>query len=756
MKEIKIVNRRKFIKTFVTAGALVASKEFVKARRLAAQQVVEIPEGYWVNTCCHMCGGGTGIRVQVIDGVATKIRPNPENPLGVCNVSQEYEEEKKIGSVVCPKGNSGLMTLYDPERIKKPLKRTNPQKGKFADPMWEEITWDEALNEIVERLQDLLKLSAPESLITFSENRIATEIQRDFGNLFGTPNISFHTNICSSSRRAAALSVVGAPEPMGDYANTRYMIIFGWNPLSATKWAHLPRIIMKGLQKGAKMVVVDPWCSETANKATEWIPIRPGTDGAMALAMANVIISEKLYNKQFIEQWGDGFEEYSTYVMNTTPEWAEKITGVPAGKIAIIAKEFAKNQPSIADGWVGTGHHSNAVQSLRAIFLLNVLVGSVDKPGGLLVPEEAKLGPSPFKLYSIDKKRFDGLENFPLGHSSGVYVETMKRLLEDNGPYQVKVGIATMTNLAMSVPSTELVIKALTKLEFFVVIDNYLSETAMLADIVLPGTTYLERYGIVARGVNWRMMALRQPAVAPIFGQLPEYDVFIELGKRLGLTDAEGNKAFEKLTYEEYLDYKLKSGSPGIGIKDLQELPGAVWKSADGTRYEKYDELKTPSGKFEFSSSLLHNKTDAEGRKLPGLPVFEKRRWHPTIDYPLYFISWKESSHTHSRTMNNPYLSGIKDASPLLVNHVTASRLNIVDGDTVWIESPYARAKAKVKVTNGIHPEVVGLQWGFGHWAFGSYAKDKGTNASQFNFLNVDTISGQALHKEVCVKIYKG
>jgi len=788
------MNRRTFLKVGITTGSTILGTTMFR-QSASAEKRQMLPQGHWVDTCCHMCGGGTGIRVQVIDGIAYKIEPNPENPLGVCNVSQEYPEEKEKGASVCPRGNAGIMALYDPDRLQKPLRRTNPNKGKAVDPKWEEISWDTALKELTNRLQGLRDEGQPEALVTFSESSIATGIQQDFGKLFGTPNVSFHTNLCSAGRKAAARSVMGVSEPLGDLANTSYMLIFGWNPMSAIKWAHLPRIILKGIERGARLVVLDPRRSQTAATADEWLAIKPGTDGAFALAMAHVIIREELYNKKFVQEWTVGFDSYAKYVSDKTPGWAAEITGIPADTITRIAREFALSQPSIADGWIGPGQHSNAVQSLRAIFLLNVLVGNVDQPGGMMLPEKGKWGLSPFKHFEHNKLRFDGLERYPMGHPSGVYVETMKKLKDGTGPYPLKVGIATMTNLAMSVPATAMVIDALTKLEYFVVIDNYMTETALLADLVLPGTTYLERYGLVSRGITWPIIALRQPVVSPLFNQLPEYDVFIELGRRLGLTDATSNEVFADLTYEDYMDMRLRSSPAAITLDELKNLPGAVWKDTRGTRYlkfqeeveaEKYTEIKevgnqvlcledgqyrpmgirmgdgnvvagidTPSRKFEFVSGFLEGKKDATQKPVQGLPFYTSRKWMPNQEYPLYLISWKEVSHTHSRTSNNPYLLGIKNDNPLMLNRRTAEKLGIKDGDNIWIESAFARSRGKAQLTEKIHPEVVGCQWGFGHWAFGGYAEGKGINMSQFNFLNVDPISGQALHKEVCVKVYK-
>jgi thiosulfate reductase/polysulfide reductase chain A len=163
----------------------------------------------------------------------------------------------------------------------------------------------------------------------------------------------------------------------------------------------------------------------------------------------------------------------------------------------------------------------------------------------------------------------------------------------------------------------------------------------------------------------------------------------------------------------------------------------------------------TPSGKIEFHAEWLKTKKDGSGQPIDPLPVYQPREWQPTAEFPLYLINWKEASHTHSRTMNNPWLMELKGSNPLMMNGKTAERLQIKDGDEVWVESPYAQAKAVVKLTEGIHPEVVGWQHGFGHWAMGRVAKGKGTNTGQFLPTKSDTVAGQSLNKECCVRVRK-
>jgi len=814
----KTLTRKEFLKLAgVTVGTVSGVAKFVSTAqaKIKESELTQVKSDF-IYSCCNMCGGQSGIMCRVVNGKLVKIDPNPYNPNNFSNISTDFfENVEKEGTCICPKGNAGISTLYDKDRLQKPLKRTNPKKGIGVDPRWKEISWEEAYVEIIKRLKGLRDNGEAHKLLWFSEDHSFTHIQSDFCKLFGTPNYSMHSNLCDTARKASFKMVMGLDRPLMDALQSKYILLFGWNPLSATKWSHLPRIITRGIENGAKMVVVDPYLSYTANKAQEWIPIIPGTDGAMALAMGHVIIRDKLYDEIFIKDWTIGFEKYAEYVKDKTPQWAEKITTVPAKTIERIAIEFAATKPQVVDVWSGPGQHSNGVQGGRAIAILAALVGGCDRPGTLLIPDNKgnkhiEVEPDEIANKTLKEKRFDQLkELYPFGHKSGIYCQAFSDLAEGKGPYKPKMAMIVFQNIMMSVPGLKTVEKALANLEFVVVNDIFLSETALMADIVVPGTTYLERYDLNTHWVTWPVLGLRQPVVKPIFGQPVEYEFVTELGRRLGLKEADGNDIFwvgrmsgERIAdktkwYEEFLSKELKEGAPKMTLEELKALPGAVWVSKSGTRYEKYKDaispekladsilegniayskkpdgakdkpigliieggaavhgFSTPSRKVEFYNADFAKKKDAWGRPVDPLPVYEPRDWQPDANYPLYLINWKEASHTHTRTQNNALLVELKPDNPLMVNVVTAEKMGLNNDDLVWVESIYGRVKAKVKLTKGMHPEVVGLQHGFGHWALGEIAKDAGTSDTVLRPCKADPLSGQAIHKQCCVKVYK-
>jgi thiosulfate reductase/polysulfide reductase chain A len=830
--------RRKFLKSFgLTAAAATAvgglsgcsqsfgSKEHEMSIDAEALKTWNRNAGEWIPSCCNMCGGQSGILVHVVNGIVEKIEPNHWNPTNYSNISTDffdgYTEEFGCaeGGVICPKGNAGIMQLYDPDRVKKPLKRTNANRGLDVDPQWQEISWDQALDEIAAKLQILKDKDEANKLLWISEDHSFTHIQDDFCKLFGTPNYSMHSNLCDVARKASYKSVMGHDRPLTDFKHSKYILLFGWNPTSAIKWVYLPRILTQGIENGARLVVVDPYLSDTAAKGHEWLSIRPGTDGALALALGHVILRDGLEDKEFLSKWCSGVDEYKDYVKDKTPQWAEEITSISAHKIEHIAHELATTKPALVDSWSGPGQHTNGVQGGRAIAILNALIGSIDLSGGMIIPNAKgnahnEIEPEESVEKTLKMPRFDELDKFPLGHKSGVYTQMFNNIVEEKGPYKPDTLFCVFQNPVMSLPGgTKTVTEAFKKLELSVVIDTMMSETALLADYVLPGTVYLERYDLNTHWTTWPVLGLRQPVVKPLFNQLAEYETVVALGRRLKLKDKEGKEFFHEgplsgapiddLTkwYEEYLSKELINGAPKMSLEELKQLPGAVFVDKSGTKYKKYasevnpDNLKkafydgnrntngtvvydkpkeekgkyigvvvegkvlkgfdTSTGKVELFKPSLTKKNDANGNSVNALPAYEPRDWQPNAEYPFYLINWKEASHTHTRTQNNAWLLDLKNKNPLVINTETAEKLGIADGDRVWVESPHGKIMAEAKVTKRIHPEVVGAQHGFGHTALGKQAKGKGSNMGVLNITKSDPLSGMAVHKEICVKIYK-
>ncbi|MBF0459251.1 MAG: molybdopterin-dependent oxidoreductase [Nitrospirae bacterium] len=755
----KEFTRRSFLKWSSTlavaamASGLLWDDKLGILREASAEEKMA-GKGKWVYTTCQMCGGTSGIKVHVVDGRVVKIEPNEYNPLTVANISTDYEKYKSLGGRMCPKGNSGARLLYDPDRVKKPMKRT----GSKGSGKWKAISWEEALDDVSKNLLRIRDTYGPEALFWCTEDSSFTDMQSDFNLLYGSPNFSMHSNLCDVARKASYKLVMGDDRPLPDFANTKYALVFGWNMCAATKWSHLPGIWNLGRAQGAKMVYVDPFYSQTAAKSDEWIPIRPGTDGAFALALGHEIVKNKWYDEEFIANYTVGFDKYAEFVRDKTPEWAERITSVPAETIIRTAKELASTKPALVDVWSGPGHHTNATDGGRAITMLPALLGQYDRPG-TMISREAKGGKR--RAFNVDKPkapRIDGLgTKYPFAHGSGIYTESRDAMISGD-PYKVRGGVFMFQNFVMSVPNTKKNIEALNNLEYMVVFDTMMSETAELADIVIPGSHYLERWEVNVDWVTFPATAIRQPAVKSVINGMSEHEFILALAKKMGLKDKDGKTLPD--TYPEYLSDQLKNGPIGKTIEEMMALPGGVFIGGE-THYEKYkkDGFHTPSKKIEFYSEQMSKKG------LNPLPDYVEPIYKPTDEFPLYLVNYKQAEHTHTRTHNTDWLMEMKPDNPLLINSATASKLGLKDGDAIWIESPFAKAKGTVQVTERIHPEVVSLQHGYGHWAMGEIARgamnklnkwsQAGTSDGQFLAGVSEKTSGMAVHKEIGVRITK-
>ena len=288
------LGRRRFLKL---AGAIAPSQPravaLPAAARSARRNTLSQPTppaaqawgreaGEWIPSCCNMCGGQSGILVHVVNGVVEKIEPNHWNPNNYSNISTDffdgYTEEYgcKEGGAICPKGNAGIVQLYDPDRVKKPLKRTNPDKSPGADPQVAgDLRGSRRSTRSPRKLQALRDAGEAHKLLWMSEDHSFTHIQDDFCKLFGTPNYSNHSNLCDVARKASFKTVVGDDRPLADFIQSKYILLFGWNPTSAIKWVYLPRILTRAIEKAPGSSSSIPYLSDTAAKAHEWVAFAP-------------------------------------------------------------------------------------------------------------------------------------------------------------------------------------------------------------------------------------------------------------------------------------------------------------------------------------------------------------------------------------------------------------------------------------------------------------------------------------------------
>ena len=760
------MNRRTFLKLSALTGVAVglnpatSSVPVFCAPRSPRKSQGVINEK-WVLTSCLGCSGRCALRVRVVHGRAVRIAGNPFSRLS--------------DGKVCPKAHAGLQILYDPERIGSPLKRRNREKGRGIDPQWSPISWDQALKEIEDRLRSLRKIHKLHQLLMLHglNSKSTEDILYRFGQAFGTPNIVSGDGLDGEAEKAGNWMADGHYEFSAyDLDRTQYLLLFGADllesgrPLSHVlrKWGRIRR----ERPNRAKIVMIHPRYSVTAAKSDEWIPIYPGTEGTLAIGMANVIICENLYDKAFIERWASGFEKYRETALRYPLEQVSRMTGIPSDTIQRLAREFAMTKPAIAMGGKGAYGLPEGSYNGHAIHCLNGLVGSIDIPGGLLYQEKPNYKElSPVMEDGIAKKgrkqpaiHPGGTERFPLARpvTNQVPESILKKI-----PYSIEMAIGVNCNFMMTAPSTKQWEEAMKKVPFYVHLSPFVSEMALYADLLLPTTTYLEEWGYdhSSQGAGFAEMRIKQPVVKP-FGEVKSPSQILSiLAKKMG-GSMERSFAFLENGQEEFIRYRTSSLMPW---QDL--LAKGVWVGP-GYRYKKYDRIfKTPSKRFEFSSANLETlfAKDEKRRKLRGEDrhrYAEARFLGEKESYPFILHPYKPLMAFEHGSQNYPWaqeiylpLHGTGWNTYVEINRESAERLGIRDGDEVWVESPFSKIRAKAKCSEGLHPEVIAIACGQGHYAYGQWQKGIGVNPHELIGIDFDEISGQASYFNTRVKVYK-
>lgn len=682
-----------------------------------------------VFTLCEQCVWRCGVRAKVKDGRLYKLEGNPFHP--------------HSRGMLCPRGQAGIATLYDPDRLKYPMIRSGPR----GSGQWRRATWDEALDYVAARMLEIKEKYGPEAMIFSSTHNL---IQVQFENLlkaFGSPNYGTQRSLCFNAMITANLLTFGLEEPGRDYSQTRYIIYTGRNMLDAISNSEAQDLVA-ALARGAKVVVLDPRFTKTAAKATEWLPVKPGTDLAFHLALIQVIIEEGLYDADFVANHTVGFEEVKEATRGYTPEWAASKCEIPAETIRRIAREFAMAAPqAFAHPNWRTSNFINSFQTQRAIAVLNALVGSWARPGSLLPAggEEGgvALGSIPQPPYPrVSALRLDGVPwKYPLVPLKlGVFQEIRDNILTGE-PYQAHGWFISRQNPVNSLPERRKTIEAFNKLDFIVTIDIAMNDTAWFSDVVLPEATYLERYDPLA--VVDGTLFIRQPVVEPMYESKPGLWIFKELGNRLGLGDY--------FQYEDEEDYLRQQLAPvGITLEELKEK-GYYRPPVEhaGTVEQAHSfAVNTPSGKIELASQTLANSGFSP------VPVWEE----PVTNEPgtFFLLTGKVAQHTQFATHNNRLLHERVPTNPMWINPIPAAELGIHEGDAIWVESDGGRVKTTAHVTEQIRADCVYMTPGFGHVSKGLVtAYGKGASDSDLHLTFTDPVSGSQALSQTRVRVEK-
>lgn len=632
----------------------------------------------------------------------------------------------------CPRAKAVREFIDHPQRLNYPLKRA----GARGENKWQRVSWDEALDDIAFRLDRIRKGYGAEAVAfaTIGENNCSEEYRARFQNLLGSPNYAGQAQICYGVATALSLIHLGGIVHF-NFANsdTRCLVLLGRNPAHASRYEWLNILDLK--KQGMKLIVVDPRCTEAARKADIWLQPRPGTDAALLLGMANVIIGEELHDKDFVSNWCYGFDKLAERVEEYPPEKVAGITWVSAEKIREAARLYALTKPAAVAHGMGLEMIPNSTSVLQLRYLLPAITGNIDAPGGdwmvapnpnivlqaeielqeMLPPEQkAKMiGEKEFRLWSwqaFDKicQNFKKVQKRPLAAwwwIGGAYTPDVFRAMVTGKPYPIRALITEGSNYLLTIPNTRMVYEGMKAVDFHVAMDIFMTPTCLLADYVLPAASYLEKPVIVG-GDYFHFVNAGEAAIEPLYERKPEYYLWRELGLRLGQEEY-----WPWRTLEEALDYRV---SPlGCTLKEFIAQRGGY--DAPALERRKYENVGfgTPTGKAELYSTIM------EEMGYDPLPKYEEPPYtlvsspEAAKDFPMILISHRNWNLYHSQGRQ---LKEVRRKSPepiAQLNPQRASELSIRDGDWIWLETSVGKAKFKCQYFEGIHPMVVSVEHGW-------------------------------------------
>ena len=718
------ISRRNFLKLGGAAVSAFAVGQFIPppvAR--AARQAGSVDDngnGY-LYTLCEMCVWRCGVRAKVDEGKIVKLEGNPDHP---------HSRGK-----LCARGQSGLMNTYDPDRVLTPLIRVGQRgEGKFR-----QASWDEALDLVAEQMLKIKSSFGPEAMVFSSTHNLSQPLFENLLYGFGSPNYGTQRSLCFNAMIVANLITYGMEEPARDYSQLQYLILTGRNlteAISTSETSDLVDIIARG----ARVVYIDPRFTKTASKATEWLPIRPGTDLAFHLAMINVLISENLYNQSFVDEYTFGFDLLASSITEYTPDWAATLTGLDAEVIRRIAREFAAAGPHALahNGW-RTSNFINSFPAERAISILNALVGNW---GVTMFPSAGEggggLGSPPQPAYPrISAQRLDGVPwKYPfVPLKIGVFQQLRDSIVEEQ-PYKAHGWFISRQNPVLSLPDRQKTLQAFQKMDFIATMDIIMNDTGWFSDVVLPEASYLERYDpLVPMGDK---IFIRQPVIEPQGEAQSALWVFKELGTRLGLADF-----FQYSDEEDYLNQQL--APTGISLDELR-LHGSA-ESGSGGESDIYT-WSTPRGKIDlYSEALLKQNFNP-------LPLWEDPPQPKAGEF--YLLTGKVGQHTQFGTQNNQLLHKYQDEPRLWMAPDAAEGLGLKDWDLVLVTSPVGSVKVALQVTTAIRSDCVYLTPGFGHLSMAlRTAYGVGVSDSVLHVTYTDPISGGQALSQTFVSVKK-
>lgn len=636
-------------------------------------------------TFCRLCFDRCSLKVTVEDDKLVRVAA---------------DKESGLKSLPCVKGLSLPEILNHPDRLRYPQKR----RGAKGEGMWQQISWDEALDTIAKKLQEIKNDFRSESVAFGLGDPKGLElafVQR-LASAFGTPNVATPGHLCHIPRELACTFTFGSPCIADEEYLPSLIVVWGCNLPDTRGSAMDVGRIDSVLENGAKLIVIDPRKTELASKADLWIKPRPGSDGALAMGIIKVIIEEKLYNEDFLSHRVLGFEQLEEHIKSFSLRDVEQVTWVPQEQIEEAARLYAKTTPANIQCGNALDHTINSFQTSRAICILRAITGNLDIPGGeSFTTRPPVTRPGQFMLLRhlprVGEKTIGGEFKLAIRSAFIPRQSLVKAILEEK-PYPVKAGLFFATNPLLSYPNATETYQAFMKLDFMVVADLFMTPTAAIADIVLPTATNCEYDEVAPYPAAYA--ALAYPKLVNPPGECwSDMKIINELAKKLGLEQYFWNNETEAL------DVILQPS--GLSFEEFKQK--RLLKEKKEYQQYKKNGFKTPSGKVEIHSKQL------EDMGFSSMPSYKElsRSDEPTTEHPLLLTSAKEQPFVHSAYRNISSLRRTRTEPVTELNPQTAHEIGLEEGDWIYIETKQGRIKQKLLLTAELDPRVVVASYGW-------------------------------------------
>jgi anaerobic selenocysteine-containing dehydrogenase len=728
------LSRRQFLQVLAAsgAGAVVftgcqpppALREFqAQSRVRLAEDILSAYEN-WYATACRQCGAGCGVIVRVIEGRAKKVEGNPDHPLN--------------RGKLCARGQALVQEQYHPDRLRSPLRRS----GERGTGAFTPVSWDEALNELVGRLRDLQQQGRGSSVVLLTEPLRAHQalLVERFARAYGAQWLVLEP-VGEAPLREAVRRVFGQTLlPEFDIQNAQYVLSFGadflgsW--LSPVHYGVAYGIFRQGNYRAGQfqprqgrprgyLVQIEPRFSATAANADEWVPLRPGSEGLLALSLAQVLLAEGLADPAGAAALGDAraLDAYQ-------PERVAEATGVPAERIRQLARDFARRRPSLALGGGLAGAHTNGSANLAAVLALNLLVGNIGRPGGV------RFNPPP---------PIDGLA----ATSPPSRLADWQQLAERLRGGQVQAVLVHAANPVYGLPALQFG-EALQRAPFIASFSSFLDETTALADLVLPSHLPLEDWGsdVPDPGPGFAVLTVQQPVLRPFYDTRSFWDVLLAVGEELG------GPVRQALPWPTFRDL-LREGAQAL----QQQGRGSV-RAPDLERF--WVQLLQRGGWWDEAATTPGAPSQPPAGAALAAAVRPAQFAGAEPDFPFHLLVFPHHTLGAGETAHLPWLQATPDPVTTVVwqtwvevNPQVAARLDLSEGDIVAVESPQGRVEVPVYVNPAAPPTVLSMPLGQGHTAYGRWAERRGVNPLTLVAPLVDEATGTLAYAATRARLVK-